>query len=110
MQDRVSIELGMPAPDGVSIAGALLDRRAGGGESAPDAAGIAPDFEAQVAARVIVAAFRSALIRHRELQASGEDSPGFRVLLGQAFAVVTGQGLVTAAPPASRELHRSPGR
>jgi len=35
------------------------------------------------------------MIRHRELQASGAASPGFGVLLGQAFAVI--------APPASRE-------
>lgn len=82
-----------------TIAGALLDRRAAGGEeSAAAAAGAAPEFEAHVAARVIVAVFRSALIRHRELRASGADSPGFRVLLGQAFAVVTGQGPVTATP------------
>ncbi len=86
-----------------TIAGALLDRRAGGEEGAAAAAGAAPEFEAHVAARVIVAVFRSALIRHRELQASSADSPGFPVLLGQAFAVVTGQGPVTTAPPASRE-------
>jgi AcrR family transcriptional regulator len=80
-----------------TIAGALLDRRASGEDSA---AGVPPEFEAHVAARVIVAVFRSALIRHRELQASGADSPGPRVLLGQAFTVITGQGPVTTAPPA----------
>ena len=88
-----------------TIADALLNRRAGDGEesataaaAAAGAAGAAPEFEAHVAARVIVAVFRSALIRHRELRASGADSPGFRVLLGQAFAVVTGQGPVTGSP------------
>jgi hypothetical protein len=29
------------------------------------------------------------MIRHRELVASGEPSPGMGVLLGQAFAVIT---------------------
>ena len=77
-----------------SIAEALLARgRFGHGGESPASA--EEEFEAHVVARVTVALFRSAMIRHRELQASGAASPGFGVLLGQAFAVI--------APPASRE-------
>jgi AcrR family transcriptional regulator len=68
-----------------TIADALLDRaRPGGGPPGREA-----EFQTQVVARVAVAAFRSAMIRHRELVASGEPSPGMGVLLGQAFAVIT---------------------
>ena len=77
-----------------SIAEALLARgRFGHGGESPASA--EEEFEAHVVARVTVALFRSAMIRHRELQASGGASPEFGVLLGQAFAVI--------APPASRE-------
>jgi AcrR family transcriptional regulator len=68
-----------------AIADALLDRaRPGGGPPGREA-----EFQAQVVARVAVAVFRSAMIRHRDLVASGESSPGVGVLLGQAFAVIT---------------------
>ncbi|MGE5134657.1 MAG: TetR family transcriptional regulator [Gemmatimonadota bacterium] len=53
--------------------------------------GGAIDFQADVIARVAVAALRSAVIRHRELRKGGDPAPpGLDELLGQAFAIVSG--------------------
>jgi AcrR family transcriptional regulator len=65
-----------------TISGAILDR-AGSGP-----AGAEEEFRAQVVARVSVALFRSAMIRHRELRNSGAASPGLEHLLDQAFEVI----------------------
>ena len=78
-----------------SIAEALLAPGRTGRAGGESPASAEEEFEAHVVARVTVALFRSAMIRHRELPASGGASPEFGVLLGQAFAVI--------APPASRE-------
>jgi AcrR family transcriptional regulator len=76
-----------------SIADAILARlraaRAGGpgqaGQDEPD-----DTFSAQVMGRICVAAFRSARIRYRQLQAAGEAVPGtLQLLLDQAFAIVS---------------------
>jgi AcrR family transcriptional regulator len=67
--------------------GGSRDGAAGGGDD-----GGGDGFRAQVLARVAVAAFRSAVIGHRRLRASG---PGTHASLGQlldeAFAVITGR-------------------
>lgn len=47
---------------------------------------VTPTFEDEVAARVAVAAIRSAVVRHRALRASGASSPGIGRLLDRAFA------------------------
>jgi hypothetical protein len=74
-----------------TIAGAILARsRSGTGTGgSPDAA---EEFRAQVIARVAVAAFRSAVIRHRELRKRGETAlPGIGQLIDAAFSVVRDQ-------------------
>jgi AcrR family transcriptional regulator len=67
------------------IATAIAARDRGVGEH-DDAT---PTFEEEVAARVAVAAIRTAVVRHRTLLAQGSDSPGIGKLLDQAFATVT---------------------
>lgn len=73
-----------------SIADAILARlraaRAGEpGQDEPD-----DTFSAQVMGRICVAAFRSARIRYRQLQATGEAVPHtLQLLLDQAFAIVS---------------------
>lgn len=52
--------------------------------------GPTPTFEDEVAARVAVAAMRSAAVRHRALLATGAASPGISRLLDQAFATIAG--------------------
>jgi AcrR family transcriptional regulator len=71
-----------------TISGALLDRA--GRDRGP--AGPEEKFRAQVIARVSVALFRSAMIRHRELRANDAASPGLEQLLDQAFAVIDPAG------------------
>jgi len=75
-----------------SIADAILARsRAlrGTGDGPADAE---EEFRARVIARVAVAALRSAIIRHRELRASGEAAAlGVGQLLDHAFAVISDQ-------------------
>lgn len=51
----------------------------------PDSLGGEGEYRAQLLGRVAVAALRSAVIRHRQLQSSGEASPGIEALLGRAF-------------------------
>jgi AcrR family transcriptional regulator len=74
-----------------SIADAILarSRALGTGDDPADAE---EEFGARVIARVAVAALRSAIIRHRELQASGEAAPrSVGQLLDHAFAVISDQ-------------------
>jgi hypothetical protein len=74
-----------------SIAAAVLIRLGGSdGAAWPGAGG--PEYAARVIARVAVAAFRSAMIEHRErAEAAGPDQPGLELLLGAAFAIIGGQ-------------------
>jgi AcrR family transcriptional regulator len=73
-----------------AITSAILARLGAGEETA----GTPPDagqFQAEVTARVAVAAFRSAVIRIRELRKGGEtDPPAAGQLLGDAFTVIRG--------------------
>jgi AcrR family transcriptional regulator len=71
-----------------SIASAVLARlRAGSAGGSPADPG--QEYQAQVIGRVAVAAFRSAVIRYRELAARGEaGSHGIGRLLEQAFAII----------------------
>jgi AcrR family transcriptional regulator len=66
------------------IAIALAERAHGFGERD----GTSPTFEDEIAARVSVAALRSAAVRHRTLLAAGGASPGIARLLDRAFATV----------------------
>ncbi len=73
-----------------SVAAALLERldpeHRDPGEASPP---YPAEFEAQLLARVAVAALRSAAIRHRQLEARGEtDSPGVEQLLLDAFEML----------------------
>jgi AcrR family transcriptional regulator len=74
-----------------AIAGAVQDRlgtEPGPADSSPDAPG--QQFQAQLLARVAVAALRTAAIRHRQLQARGSTrSPGIEHLLRDAFTALT---------------------
>jgi AcrR family transcriptional regulator len=74
-----------------SIAAAVLTRLNGrDGEGSAGAGG--PEYAARVIARVAVAAFRSAMIEHRERrEAGGSDQPGLKQLLDAAFAIIGGQ-------------------
>jgi AcrR family transcriptional regulator len=69
-----------------TISGAILDR------AGSALAGAEEEYRAQVVARVSVALFRSAMIRHRELRSGGADSPGLEHLLDQAFEVIDPAG------------------
>ena len=73
-----------------SIAAAVLIRLGGSdGPAWPDAG---PEYAARVIARVAVAAFRSAMIEHRERRAAGgSDQAGLERLLDAAFAIIGGQ-------------------
>lgn len=72
-----------------AVTGALLSRLAAGSDAALPAA---EEFRAQVTARTAVAAFRSAVIRHRELsQRGGTGVPSVGELLNEAFRIVRGQ-------------------
>ena len=74
-----------------SIAAAVLIRLGGSDGAAWPAAG-GPEYAARVIARVAVAAFRSAMIEHRERrEAGGSDRPGLARLLDAAFAIISGQ-------------------
>jgi AcrR family transcriptional regulator len=74
-----------------SITEAVLARiRAGHGARAESAGD--DEYRARVIGRVAVAAFRSAMIRHRELREAGSaPPPTFAELLGQAFAIIGDQ-------------------
>ena len=69
-----------------SIAAAILHRleAAPGGNTQPP--GPPPEFQAQLLARVAVAALRTAAIYHREQVRGGATSPGVERLLRDAFA------------------------
>lgn len=68
-----------------AIADAILPRIAGDNQRETPA-----EFQAQVLARVTVAALRSALIRHRELRATKTaTTPPLEQLLHEAFATIT---------------------
>lgn len=82
------------------VATALAARARGVGERA-DAI---PTFEDEVAARVAVAAVRSAAIRHLALLDTGAGSPGIGRLLDRAFATVAS---LSAGSPASVVARRS---
>jgi hypothetical protein len=73
-----------------SIAGAVRDRLGiEAGPASPPPGASDPHFEAQLLARVAVAALRTAAIRHRQLQAQGTQSPGIEHLLRDAFTTLT---------------------
>lgn len=82
-----------------AIADAILPRIVADGRSETPA-----EFQAQVLARVTVAALRSALIRHRELRATKiATTPPLEQLLHEAFATITAsaaQPNPTATDPA----------
>jgi AcrR family transcriptional regulator len=71
-----------------SVAAALLERLdPEDGDEAPPT--YPAEFEAQLLARIAVAALRSAAIRHRQLEARADtDSPGVEQLLQDAFAML----------------------
>jgi AcrR family transcriptional regulator len=74
-----------------SVIEAVAARR---NESASDAeADAGADFPSQVLGRIAVAALRSAVIRHRQLQSGGETSPGIEHLLDAAFTEIAMMGL-----------------
>lgn len=65
--------------------------RASGGQG-DRSAGPGQEYQAQVVARIAVAALRSAAIRHRQLRRAGEPRPpAIEDLLGQAFAIIGDQ-------------------
>jgi AcrR family transcriptional regulator len=75
-----------------SVAEAVLARLGAGRATDESAADPEEEFRAQVIARVAVAALRSAIIGHRELQARGEAaSHSVEQLLDHAFAVISDQ-------------------
>jgi len=82
-----------------SIAAAILTRMRTDGasdgaaaESEPAPGGADEEFKTRVLGRVAIAALRSAVIRHRELRAAGEDGPqAVEQLLDQAFAIIREQ-------------------
>jgi AcrR family transcriptional regulator len=75
-----------------SIADAILARLGAGRTTGNSAADLEDQFRAQVIARVAVAAFRSAVIRHRELGARGEaPAGGVEQLLDHAFGIISHQ-------------------
>ncbi len=87
-----------------AIAEAVLPRisaAAGDGGSSPAAGGrgsspaVAPEFRAQIVARIASAALRTAAGWHRELARGDRGSPGIAALLDDAFAQVTD---LTSAP------------
>lgn len=71
-----------------AISGALLarDGAALGDPAGPD---VDPRFAAQVLARLAAGALRSAVIRHRQLEAGEGGSPGVAALLDQAFSLIS---------------------
>ena len=72
-----------------AVADAIAARLEAAADTAT-AAGDRIDFQADVIARVAVAALRSAVIRHRELRKSGDPAPpSFDDLLGQAFGIIS---------------------
>ena len=72
-----------------AVAGAILARAGAEHEGGRNPPGQREEFEAQVIARVAVAAFRSAVICGREMQERGEEPlPGLDSLLADAFAVI----------------------
>ena len=86
-----------------SIAGAVRDRPGTApGPASPSPGASDPQFQAQLLARVAVAALRTAVIRHRQLQAhGGTQSPGIERLLRDAFTTLTNL-TSPRAPGASR--------
>ena len=89
-----------------SIAGAVMDRldaASGLVTSSPGAS--AGQFQAQLLARVAVAALRTAAIRHRQMQAGGGTrSPGIEHLLQDAFTALANlTSTRTSGEPAAGE-------
>jgi AcrR family transcriptional regulator len=76
-----------------TVAEALQARAAAGPGADQNGASSGDDFEAQVVARVAVAALRSAVIRYRDLRAAaaGTAPQGLGELLDRAFAIIASQ-------------------
>jgi len=82
-----------------AIAAALLHRLTAGPGAHRPPGGPGPEFQAQLIARVAVAALRTATIYGREQARSGPGSPGIERLLRDAFAQLP----VLAGPPGGGE-------
>lgn len=77
-----------------AVAAALLERF---GEQPEPAGEAIAGFEAQLLARVAVAALRSAAIRRRALRGDGRRAPSMERLLEEAFAILS-----RSVPPPAR--------